>query len=171
MHQVGLTARRRPRHYSRLPGGLFQLALDKHFVASRVQQRCSLLWEQIQLWYAEVHAGGRLTSLVATMIKKRGAASPKLRASGAQARQLVPFALRLATMMDPGDPEVEAARACAFHLDACYMCLSLEGGPAHLQEHSIRIASQWVALEKGVPAAVALQAQTAHVPGALFPEF
>ena len=133
-------------------GSLFQLALDKHFVAGRVQQRCSLLWKQVQDWYVEVKAGDRLTSLVTTMIKKRGSPYPKLRASGAQARQLVPFGLKLATTMDPADPEVQAATACASHLDACYQCLSLEGeGPAHLQEHSIRFASQWVALERFFP--------------------
>ena len=82
------------------------------------------------------------------MIQQQGK-SPKLRASAAEMRKLVPFLHDMSQRhLNDGDPVEAAARCAAHHLNECYKALSDDAIFFHtsLTEHSTAFALQAVAL-------------------------
>ena len=76
--------------------------------------------------------------------------SPKLRASAAQARALVPFAVwATGRYFDDGDQVELAAKTAAMRLNECYAALAedKDGWEEQLLHNSICFAEQYVALE------------------------
>lgn len=100
--------------------------------------------------YEQHDVKDRLQNLTPTMLQGNKAA-PKLRASAAACRALVPLTAELATLhLSLANPIEQAARVGMYHLNQCYV-LALSTGPAFdhdaLKQHSIDFALQYVALE------------------------
>ena len=130
--------------------GNLLLLLSKKSRGTNSQQRVADLWSRIQNWYQEHYIEDRLQNLVETMLKQPKKA-PKLRASAAQCRALVPFALQEANrLLDDSVPEEAAANNAMFHLEQCYRALSRDSIFAAdvLREHSTKFTLQFVALER-----------------------
>ena len=82
-------------------------------------ERCSSLWMKIQAYYRRHEVQDRLQLLRFSMLRKEKA-SPKLRASAAEARALIPFALELANeVLDDANPFHVAMKSAAYHLLQC----------------------------------------------------
>ena len=73
--------------------GNLLLLLSTKYAGNNVKDRVAILWGKIQEFYNEFDVQDRLQNLVDTMLKQPKQA-PKLRASAAQCRALVPFAYR-----------------------------------------------------------------------------
>ena len=125
-----------------------------HLVRYRMQgqnmkARCSALWLRLQAWYEAQGVQDRLQNLTLGMLCKEKA-SPKLRASAAQVRALVPWLWSLGQdlLADDDDEEVAMASA-AYHLLQCYRSLSHESifFQEVLTTSSRLFALQYVALE------------------------
>jgi hypothetical protein len=132
-------------------GNVFAMLLPK-LPGATLKDRCRSLWLRVQAYYETFQVQDKLTDLTLTMIL-RPKAPPKLRASAAQARALVPFVAQAAEALLPGDGLEEAARMGAKHLEACYQALS--AGAPNRQERlavSARLfALQYIALERASP--------------------
>jgi hypothetical protein len=134
-------------------GNLFLLLLTKLGPGTQAQ-RCRELWQRLQLWYQANQVSDRLTDLTPSMLAGKKA-PPKLRASAAQCRALVPYGAELAEAL-LGDEGVEqAAKVGARHLLACYEALSsgAEDRAARLSFSARAFALQFVALERATPGA------------------
>lgn len=132
-------------------GNLFLLLLTKLPGGSQ-RERCRELWGRVQGWYEARRVSDRLTDLTLAMLAPAKAA-PKLRASAAQCRALVPFAAETAAAL-LGDEGIEqAAKVGARHLQACYEALSLEAADraVRLSTAARAFALQYVALERASP--------------------
>lgn len=129
-------------------GNLFAMILQKLPGAS-LKDRCRALWLMVQAFYQASQVQDKLTDLTVTMVL-RPKAPPKLRASAAQCRALVPFAAQAAETWLPGGGMEEAARAGAKHLLAAYQALSSQAANRHeqLATAARRFALQYVALER-----------------------
>lgn len=117
------------------------------------EERTNALWQRIQQFYSDNQVKDRLNSLVFAMIKQQGK-YPKLRASAAQVRALVPFAHQCAQqLLSRERPMEEAAISAMHHLHQCYASLSHDGGAGandsngDLADTSTKCAAQFVALE------------------------
>jgi hypothetical protein len=129
-------------------GHLFKLLISRLDGAS-VSSRTAAFWLRLQNWYKVRKIEDRLQNLVPTMIQQPKKA-PKLRASGAQVRALVPFALVEAkALLRPAIPVEEAALAGTGHLAECYNALSSDSVfPVDVMRFSsIQFAQQYVSLE------------------------
>ena len=85
-----------------------------------------LVDEKSKLIYRRHEVQDRLQLLRFSMLRKEKA-SPKLRASAAEARALIPFALELANeVLDDANPFHAAMKSAAYHLLQCYKSLSKE---------------------------------------------
>jgi len=129
-------------------GHLFKLLITK-IPGNNLKTRTATFWLRLQNWYKVRKIENRLQNLVPTMIQQPKKA-PKLRASGAQVRALVPFALETAAaLLRPGDPVEQAAMIGTRHLAACYNALSSDSVfPVDLMRvSSIQFALQYVGLE------------------------
>ena len=130
-------------------GGLFKLLLRK-MEGRNESDRCSQLFLRMQQFYKENKTESRLDNLTLSMLRadqaKKG---PKLRAKGAEARGLVPFAAELADQLLRDDDEEErAAKLAARALHACYQNLSTAVyDAARMAHHSRTFALLQVALE------------------------
>ena len=129
-------------------GNFLWLLMGK--MAGRTQKdRCRALWLRIQQWYeANEEVEDKLETLVPTMIKGQKK-SPKLRASGAQARALIPFTVEASgKWLDDDDPVELAAKSAAIHINECYAALSVakETWQSQLLLNSVSFAHQYVAL-------------------------
>ena len=130
--------------------GNLLLLLSTKYAGNNVKDRVAILWGKIQEFYNEFDVQDRLQNLVDTMLKQPKKA-PKLRASAAQCRALVPFAYREANRaLDDNAPEEAAAKQAMYHLHQCYQALTRESIFAAdvLREHSTKFALQYVALER-----------------------
>ena len=130
--------------------GNLLLLLTTKYAGNNVKERVAILWSKIQEFYKELDVQDRLHNLVDTMLKQPTKA-PKLRASAAQCRALVPFAIREATrVLDDNVPEEAAAKNAMHHLHQCYAALTRDSIFAAdvLREHSTKFALQYVALEQ-----------------------
>jgi hypothetical protein len=129
-------------------GNLFVLCLRK-LPGADDKARVRQLWARMQAFYEAAQVGDRLQNLVITMILP-AKAPPKLRASAAQCRALVPFGRQLAEELLTGGGEEEAARVAAVHLHNCYRALSSStpDRQALLSFSARAFASQYVALER-----------------------
>ena len=111
--------------------------------------RCSALWLRLQEWYVAQGVQDRLQNLTLGMLCKEKA-SPKLRASAAQVRAIVPWLHTLGRDLLAEDTEEEVAMACAaHHLLQCYRSLSHDSifFQEVLATSSRLFALQYVALE------------------------
>ena len=114
-----------------------------------VEQRLRSLFLKIQQYYKEEGVQDRLDSLTETMLRKKPASSPKLRAKAAEARALVNFAVKLSASVDDSNPVMATARQAACELQACYQCLSKDNYSSQaLMRHSILFCSLYGALEQ-----------------------
>ena len=105
---------------------------------------------RIQDEYDAAHTEDRLQNLTPAMLQAVGK-YPKLRASAAQVRALVPIAHKLAnSILDDDVPVEKAAKVGMFHLHQCYLALSHTSifASAVLKEHSTLFALQYVALAR-----------------------
>lgn len=116
---------------------------------NNLKAKCLVLWGKVQEFYKEESVQDRLQNLTLTMLKQPKKA-PKLRASAAQCRALVPFAHKLSQeLLSTASPIEGTAKQGMFHLCECYKTLSADCIFAAdlLKEHSIRFAQLYVALE------------------------
>ena len=129
-------------------GNVFAMLLPK-LPGATLKDRCRSLWLRVQAYYQASQVQDKLTDLTLTMFL-RPRAAPKLRASAAQARALVPFVAQAALALLPGDGLEEGVRMAAQHLQACYQALSA-GAPNRqelLAASARRFALQYIALER-----------------------
>ena len=106
--------------------GNLLLLLSTKYAGNNVKDRVAILWGKIQEFYKAFDVQDRLQNLVDTMLKQPKKA-PKLRASAAQCRALVPFAYREANRaLDDNAPEEAAAKQGMYHLHQCYQALTRE---------------------------------------------
>jgi hypothetical protein len=129
-------------------GHLFKLLISR-LDGANLRTRTVAFWLMLQNWYKERKIDNRLQNLVPTMIQQPKKA-PKLRASGAQVRALVPFALTTAEALLRAEVRVEeAALIGTRHLAACYDALSTDSVfPVEVMRFSsIQFALQYVSLE------------------------
>lgn len=129
-------------------GNFLWLLLDKMPGNNKTEQ-CQRLFLKIKAYYQRHKCDSRLDELTLPMLRKEASVPPKLRAKGAEARALVPFAKEVACELLSDTDLVEGTvKQCAIHLAACYECLSAASFsfPA-LQEHSRRFCLLYVALE------------------------
>lgn len=132
-------------------GNLFQALLETAAVPGGTKtERCTFIWREMQEFYAAAHVQDKLKNLTPGMICGPRA-SPKLRASAAQMRALVPFCKQLAERFLGGTPEAEAIKAAASNLCRCYEALSSSSSGDDLASCSRRFAAQFVALEQISP--------------------
>ena len=133
-------------------GNLLYYLVKEHMPGGNEKDKCGALWKEIQVSYDNLGIQDRLQNLVITMLKKSNAGScPKLRASAAQARALVPIAKELANKYLSSEIAMEGAMmAAADALSDCYMALSSSSifWRETLSEKSRRFAAQFVALEE-----------------------
>lgn len=130
-------------------GNLFLLVCKKMQGAS-MEVRVGRLFKEMSEWYNTVSATSRLDHLTLTMVRQPGK-KPKLRASAAETRALVPFGEVLAhRYLGDDDDEESTAKAAAIELSRCYAALSsgFRGGRDALARSSRRFALLSVALEK-----------------------
>ena len=128
--------------------GNFFKCVAKRIPGRNNKERTSALWVRLSAWYSAYDIRDKLPCLTVTMIQSSKKA-PKLRASAACCRALVPFMHELAMeMLDPGKPEELAVQAAAEALHNCYRTLSASAHFEHgyLMEQSILFAQQYVAL-------------------------
>jgi len=133
-------------------GNLF-LMLARKLPTRPLSQQVQMLWEKMLLWYTQNKVQDRLPQLLASTLQQPGKA-PKLRASAAQVRALVPFALECAQeLLSADDPVEAAARTGMHHLNQCYMSLDSSSvfSSDVLRDSSVRFAQQYVALESWFP--------------------
>ena len=119
-------------------------------VGANVKARTQSLFNEMEAWYTvnNVPVDARLNKLTPLMIQQQGQ-SPKLRASAAEMRKLVPFLHDMSQrFLNDLDPVEAAAKCAALHLNECYKCLSEDAIFYHtsLTEHSTAFALQAVAL-------------------------
>jgi hypothetical protein len=129
-------------------GHLFKLLITK-IPGNNLKTRTATFWLRLQNWYKVRKIENRLQNLIPTMIQQPKKA-PKLRASGAQVRALVPFALVTAeALLRTGVRVEEAALIGTRHLAACYDALSSDSVfPVDVMRFSsIQFALQYVSLE------------------------
>ena len=115
------------------------------FPGRDIKQQCKVL-----------HPGwsNKLTSLTPLMIRKKDAkgqyTSPKLRASSADMRSLVPWLLQLAQCtLDNNEPLENMTLAATQHLVSMYQCLSrAQYSPAEMATHCWKFLLLYVELEK-----------------------
>ena len=89
-----------------------------------VEARQKALWTQVEAWYKRDNIEDRLQNLTQGMIKAQ-IKGPKLRASGAQVRALIPFARAKAEeLFRDAVPAEAAAKQCIVSLHKCYQTLS-----------------------------------------------
>ena len=104
-------------------GNLFWSALQT-FPPGSLESRVAALFQEVQLFYQSTSCTARLDALSVNMIRPPGK-SPKLRASAAEARALVPFGEALANKHFAGEGCFECTvRNAAKELHNCYRCLS-----------------------------------------------
>jgi hypothetical protein len=128
-------------------GNIFKMLLGK-MAGGTDKDRCGNLFLDIITYYNNTAVDSRLDNLTLSMLGKAGK-PPKLRAKGAEARFLVPYALEATQRLLAQDHPVEgAARQLVAHLAACYDCLSSATfNAAVLRENSRKFALLFVALE------------------------
>ena len=129
-------------------GNVFHLCKQSLPGASRAA-RVLCLWQKVQKFYKDNGVQDKLQNLTEPMIKAQGR-PPKLRASAACTRALIPFGLQLAreTFVHPS-PEQAAALVGMEHLDFCYRSLSRDTIFAKdlFEDSAVKFASQYCALE------------------------
>ena len=111
--------------------------------------QCQALWGLMQDFYKSDSVTDRLQGFRPSMLQMPGKA-PKLRASAAQCRALVPFASKLSQeRLDAADHIEAAARRGMMSLHECYRALSKDSIFASdvLKAKSTSFAQQYVALE------------------------
>jgi hypothetical protein len=132
-------------------GSLFFALLESGALPGASQkERCVALWREVQAFYEARGVQDKLQSLSLGMISKRGA-SPKLRASAAQVRALVPFGKEIAERTLSDEPLPQAMKAAARNLCGCYDALSSLNTREDMAACSRRFASQVVELERLSP--------------------
>ena len=128
--------------------GNFLLLLSKSFPGAAHKARVGAMWEDIQKRYQEKAVENRLDNLYPSMLQGAARTPPKLRAKGAQARGLVPYAAYAANRLESNQTNV-LAKAMADDLVACYSCLSAqEYEHARLAFHSKRFCLAAVLMER-----------------------
>ena len=130
-------------------GNFFYYVVRELLEGANLTERCSSLWMKIQAYYRRHEVQDRLQLLRFSMLRKEKA-SPKLRASAAEARALIPFALELANeVLDDANPFHAAMKSAAYHLLQCYKSLSKESifWEDVLRTSSRKFAAQYIALE------------------------
>ena len=128
--------------------GNLLVLVSKKLHGRSIEERTGNLWQKVQHFYKENKTRDCLQNLTPGMLVQPKK-PPKLRASAAQTRALVPFGLQCAVdLLDDNNPVEAAVSAAAFHLDQCYRALSHESmfGTDVLREHSTKFALQYVAL-------------------------
>ena len=117
------------------------------FPGASKDKRYIAIFQEIQQFYEDEDVPDRMDCLKPQFIEHK--TDIKLKTSAAKCRKLVPFVLRLAReLCDISNPVEEAILKAAQHLNAVYDCLSkshIEADHA-MREHSIKFASQYVAL-------------------------
>ena len=95
-------------------GGLFHLILSDLSLGRNEEERCKLLWTEVQDFYTRHGVVDQLFDLTVRMIKpKKG--SVELSGSGSQIRALVPFGKEVVDSWTDRDVEQEGARSCMHH--------------------------------------------------------
>ena len=134
--------------------GNFFHVVTPMFPGTNKKDRCAACFDEIQAYYEENNVEDRFDSLPPTYFEPKDSAY-KLRGSAAKIRALVPFADRLAKeMLDINDPVHATIRQAAFHLHETYKALSAtHPNPcAHMREHGMKFAVQYVSLHDHVNA-------------------
>ena len=105
---------------------------------------------ELQTHYRTNAAPSQYYMLVPSMIQKTAATPPKLRGKAAEIRGIVPFIEQVAYRYLGDTPVETAAKRAAKELNAMYSCLSGDAPFAadRLANHSRRLASLWVGLER-----------------------
>ena len=130
-------------------GNFFYYVVRELLEGVNLKEKCNSLWMNIQAYYRRHEVQDRLQLLRFSMLRKEKA-SPKLRASAAEARALIPFALELANeVLDDANPFHAAMKSAAYHLLQCYKSLSKESicWEDVLRTSSRKFAAQYIALE------------------------
>ena len=131
-------------------GNLFKLVRTK-LPGNNVKERTRALWVRIRAWYnGPLRITDQLPKVTPGMIQA-DKKTPKLRASAACARALVPFAQLIADeLLSDADPMEQADKVAAYHLNRCYQSLSSDCvfHAEILKDHSIKFALQYKGLEK-----------------------
>ena len=130
-------------------GNIFMMLLPK-LAGTSQKERVQALFLCMKDFYRRHPSESQLDDLTLLMIRKAPNTTPKLRARGAEARGLIPFAEEMANRFLSEDIPAEAtARECAKLLNSCYSCLSRSTFDASiLQESCRRFCLLYVALEQ-----------------------
>ena len=113
------------------------------------RERRLALWDRIRTFYDANDVCDRMTGLRGWGIQAPKK-TPKLKASAAAARALIPFCLeQCRILLDPTDAVHEAIINAAHHLNECFCCLSTDAVDWHtrLEQNSKDFAMQYAALQ------------------------
>lgn len=129
-------------------GNAMLVLADKYPGGSR-RMRIQNLYKAMVEYYDRTGADSRLPELTESMLRKSSGA-PKLRAKGAEARNLVGFIWEQADQhLCSGDVVESSIRQAAYHLRACYECLeNTVFDHDVMSENSRRFCLLYAALEK-----------------------
>lgn len=134
-------------------GNLFWMLLPMQEGETKASQ-ISALFKKMKQFFQLNKVENQLKDLTEKMLRKKASVSPKLRASAAEARALVPFAAQEAlaslndNILDHG-----AAKQAAAHLAHCYNMLShAEYCKQTLESHSIKFCLLYKSLEDSAKA-------------------
>ena len=114
------------------------------------KERRLALWDRIRDFYEVSHVKDRMVGLRGWGIQAPKK-TPKLKASAAAARALIPFCnQQCKILLDPTNAVHEAIIMAADHLNECYDCLSKDAvdWKCRLKQHSKDFAVQYAALQE-----------------------
>ena len=133
-------------------GNLMWLLQQKKMPGSTVEQRVGEVFKDIVEYYKEANPDTQLQDLTPGMIRT-GSTSPCFHGKAAEARFLVPWAVRAAAkFLDPTDAFENTVIQCGLELQQCYNCLSAATFKAEVLEACCRrFALLLVALEARSP--------------------
>ena len=123
------------------------------FPGRSVETRVSGLWQRVQQLYVTYPPPkAKLDNLTPNMLRL-GAAAPKLKAYGEEAKGLVPVMLHVAReLLDAHDPIQGTVLHITEELQQCYACVfGPDRAAADLPGHCRRMATLWVTLERLLP--------------------
>ena len=95
--------------------------------ASNQEDRCNLLWKEINKYYEDYNVKDRLKKFTATTIRAKASLPPKLTGcSAATCRSLIYFGhLAAQRFLSDEVPSELAAKTAAYHLNVCYSTLKV----------------------------------------------
>ena len=117
--------------------------------------RVSSLYRKIQAFYQANNVDNRLKNLTELMLRKKSSASPKIRASASEVRELIGFAKQEAeASLDPTSMHQQTLLEATRHLHSCYSMLSHDAwDKTSMEMHCVKFCMLYKALEDSATAA------------------